>query len=93
VTRPWCFGERAPDRFQVNEPPNTTKADFCPTTQAPALTCTAHAAPIGFRFYRSTQFPPEYRTSAFAAMRGSWNRAQPSGCKVVRIVFDGSCPG
>lgn len=85
---PWCFGERVPDRFQVNEPPNTTKGEFCPTTQAPALAYTAHAAPIGFTFYRGTQFPPEYRTSGFAAMRGSWNRAQPSGFKVVRVVFD-----
>jgi len=85
---PWCFGDRVPDRFQVNEPPNGTKAAFCPTTQAPALTYTAHAAPIGFTFYRGAQFPPEYRTSAFAAMRGSWNRAQPSGFKVVRVVFD-----
>ncbi len=87
---PYCYGNREPDRFQVNEPPNGTKAGFCPTTEAPALTYTAHAAPIGLAFYTASQFPAEYRNNAFVAMRGSWNRAQPSGFKVVRVVFDGA---
>lgn len=87
---PYCYATREPDRFQVNEPPNTTKAAFCPDTEAPVLTYTAHAAPIGFLFYRGAQFPTEYRQSAFAAMRGSWNRSQPSGFKVVRVQFGAS---
>ncbi|MCW7538359.1 PQQ-dependent sugar dehydrogenase [Aquabacterium sp. A7-Y] len=85
---PWCYGERQVDRLQANEPPHTTKADFCPTTEAPALTYTAHAAPIGMVFYTGSQFPADYRHSAFVAMRGSWNRAVPSGYKVVRVRFD-----
>jgi glucose/arabinose dehydrogenase len=85
---PWCYGQREVDRFQFNEPPNTTKADFCPTTEGPALTYTAHAAPIGMVFYDGSQFPAGYRGSAFVAMRGSWNRAEPSGFKVIRVTFD-----
>ncbi len=85
---PWCYGTREVDRLQVNDPPNTTKADFCPTSEAPALTYTAHAAPIGFVFYTGTQFPSAYRGSAFVALRGSWNRANPSGFKVISVRFD-----
>jgi glucose/arabinose dehydrogenase len=39
-------------------------------------------------FYTASQFPADYRNSAFVAMRGSWNRGQPSGYKVVRVRFD-----
>ncbi|MFC7208456.1 PQQ-dependent sugar dehydrogenase [Comamonas endophytica] len=85
---PFCWGDRKVTPIQFNEPPQTTKADFCPTTTAPALHYTAHAAPLGFVFYTGQQFPSEYRGDAFVAFRGSWNRSQPSGYKVVRVRFD-----
>jgi glucose/arabinose dehydrogenase len=47
----------------------------------------AHSAPIGIAFYTGTQFPPEYRGSAFVAYRGSWNRTIPTGYKVVVVRF------
>ncbi|AKJ32194.1 PQQ-dependent sugar dehydrogenase [Caldimonas brevitalea] len=85
---PYCYGDRQVDRLQANEPPHTTKAEFCLRTEPPVLTYTAHAAPLGLLFYTGSQFPAEYRHSAFVAMRGSWNRAAPSGYKVVRVRFD-----
>lgn len=85
---PFCYGDRKVDAQVFNDPPNTTKGDFCPTTEGSALTYTAHAAPIGFTFYTSDQFPSEYRNDAFVAFRGSWNRAQPSGFRIVRVRFD-----
>ncbi|MEJ8852693.1 PQQ-dependent sugar dehydrogenase [Variovorax rhizosphaerae] len=85
---PFCYGNREVDMKQQNDPENSTRADFCPTTEAPALTYTAHSAPIGLVFYTANQFPAEYRNNAFVAMRGSWNRGQPSGFKVVRVRFD-----
>lgn len=87
---PFCWGDRKVTTIQFNEPPQTTKADFCPTTTAPVLQYTAHAAPLGFVFYTGQQFPGEYRGDAFVAFRGSWNRSQPSGYKVVRVRFDAS---
>lgn len=84
---PWCYADRQVDRFQWQDPQNSTKADFCPTTEAPQLTYTAHAAPLGWAFYTAQQFPAEYRNSAFVAMRGSWNRGQPSGFRVVQVWF------
>ena len=87
---PYCWGPRKVTTTQFNEPPQTTKADFCPTTTAPALQYTAHAAPIGMVFYTGEQFPREFRGDAFVAFRGSWNRSQPSGFSVVRVRFDAS---
>lgn len=85
---PYCYANKQIDQVAYFDPPNTTKANYCPTTEAPILTYTAHAAPIGMVFYTGTQFPAEYRNDAFVAFRGSWNRSQPSGYKVSRIRFD-----
>lgn len=85
---PFCQAQRQPLPQVFNEPPGTTKADFCPTTEGAVLTYTAHAAPIGFAFYTGSQFPGAYRNDAFVAFRGSWNRAQPSGYRVARVRFD-----
>ncbi len=84
---PFCWGNKVVDRQVFNDPPNTTKGDFCPTTEAPLLTYIAHAAPIGMAFYTGTQFPADYRNDAFVAFRGSWNRSQPSGYTIARVRF------
>ena len=47
----------------------------------------AHAAPMQMLFYRGAGFPSEYSGDAFVAMRGSWNRAEPSGYEIVRVRF------
>lgn len=85
---PWCYANRQPDRFQFQDPPNASKAAFCPTTAAPVLTYTAHSAPLQMSFYTGSQFPSAYKNDAFITMRGSWNRSEPSGYKVVRVRFD-----
>jgi glucose/arabinose dehydrogenase len=50
----------------------------------------AHSAPLQMVFYQGDSFPAEYTGSAFATMHGSWNRANRTGYKVVRLIFDGS---
>lgn len=47
----------------------------------------AHAAPMQLVFYTGAAFPSEYRGDAFVTMRGSWNRAKPSGYEIVRVRF------
>jgi glucose/arabinose dehydrogenase len=37
-------------------------------------------------------FPAEYRHDAFIALRGSWNRKNISGYRVVRVAFNGGKP-
>ena len=89
---PYCWGEQAVDPAFPGDPPGTTKARFCATTAAPTNRVVAHSAPIGLVYYTGGPFPVEYRGDAFVAMRGSWNRATPSGYKVVRIGFEDGQP-
>ena len=59
----------------------------CDNVTPPTVEIQAHSAPLGLVFYTGTQFPEEYRGSLFVAYHGSWNRAVPTGYKVVRVRF------
>jgi glucose/arabinose dehydrogenase len=50
----------------------------------------AHTAPLGIAFYRGDAFPEPYRSSAYVAQHGSWNRSKKSGYRVVRLEWDAS---
>lgn len=85
---PWCFADQQVDLYIAVPPPGGGgREPYCEKTLAPALTYTAHSAPIGMIFYTADQFPAEYRNDAFVAMRGSWNRSEPSGYEIVRVHF------
>ena len=43
-------------------------------------------------FYEGEQFPGEYKGDAFVALKGSWNRSEPTGYKVVRVPFKDGKP-
>lgn len=58
----------------------------CSTTERPELKLQAHSAPLGISFYTGSMFPARYRNDAFVAFHGSWNRTQPTGYKLVRIL-------
>ncbi len=44
-----------------------------------------HAAALGMRFVRGTQFPEAYRDAIFVARHGSWNRSVKVGGDVVAV--------
>ncbi|MGF7217398.1 glucose/arabinose dehydrogenase [Spirosoma lacussanchae] len=76
---------------------DTTYAQILAKTTLPTLSYDAHAAPLGMVFYTSgagaaSAFPADYQYDAFVTMRGSWNRTQPSGYKVVRAHFENGKP-
>jgi glucose/arabinose dehydrogenase len=48
----------------------------------------AHSAALGLVFNTGKQFPKAYQNDAFVAFRGSWNRSEGTGYKVVRVPFD-----
>jgi glucose/arabinose dehydrogenase len=48
----------------------------------------SHSASLGMTFYTGEQFPAEYRGHAFAALHGSWNRAQRTGYKVIYVPLE-----
>ncbi|EFN51145.1 hypothetical protein CHLNCDRAFT_55316 [Chlorella variabilis] len=54
-----------------------------------------HTAPLGMRFYRwsaGANFPRSYDKSIFIAQHGSWNRRQPIGARVMRVVLNSTHP-
>jgi glucose/arabinose dehydrogenase len=61
-------------------------------TIVPDLLFESHSAPLGLVFYDTDQFPETYRGGAFVALHGSWNRAQPTGYKVVWVPFKDARP-
>ena len=69
-----------------------SKEDWRAHSVPMALGYAAHAAPMQMAFYPGGPFPNEYDGDAFATMRGSWNRAVPSGYEIVRIHFDHGSP-
>jgi len=48
----------------------------------------AHTANLGIEFYEGDMFPAEYRNDAFVAQRGSWDRSEPVGYRIMRVRFD-----
>ena len=73
---------------------DTTYAQILAKTILPTISYDAHASPLGMVFYTggTNSFPAEYKNDVFATMRGSWNRTQPAGYKVVRVHFENGKP-
>jgi glucose/arabinose dehydrogenase len=68
------------------------RPDLVAKTKTPDLLFQAHSASLGLVFYEGTQFPADYKGDAFVALHGSWNRATPTGYKVVRVKFKDGKP-
>ena len=82
---PWFYiGNHIDPRHRDSYPRNAG------TVSIPTVLLQAHSASLGSAFYTASQFPGEYRGSLFVAEHGSWNRASPTGSKVIRLIFDGS---
>lgn len=58
----------------------------------PDLLFEAHSSALDLVFYEGDQFPAEYKGHAFVALKGSWNRSEPSGYKVVDVPFKDGKP-
>ena len=75
---PRCHGSRLRN-------PEYPTAD-CSATSAPELEMQAHSAPLGIGFYTGEMFPARYLNDAFVAFHGSWNRNEPTGYRVARVL-------
>lgn len=88
---PYCYTEPASKKAIPN--PEYADPARCATTVPAALPMQAHSAPLGMTFLSgATTFPSDYRGDALVAFHGSWNRAVPTGAKVVRIHITGNEP-
>jgi len=72
------FAHRAPEKVKA--------------TVLPDVLFQPHSSVLDLVFYDGEQFPAEYRGDAFVALKGSWNRSEPTGYKVVRVRFKDGRP-
>ena len=68
------------------------RPDKVKSATAPDLLFEAHSSAMDIVFYDGAQFPADYRGDAFVALKGSWNRSEPTGYKVVRVPFKDGKP-
>ena len=65
---------------------DTKKVGLCAQKKEPVATFPAHWAPNGLMFYSTGNFPAKYKSGAFIAFHGSWNRA-PEPQAGFNVVF------
>ena len=68
------------------------RPDKVKASAQPDLLFEAHSSAMDIVFYEGEQFPAEYKGDAFVALKGSWNRSEPIGYKVVRVPFKDGKP-
>jgi glucose/arabinose dehydrogenase len=84
---PWYYiGDNEDPRLEGQRP------DLRGKVVVPDTLLQAHSASLQMAFYDGGQFPAPYRGDAFAAEHGSWNRAKPTGYKVIRIILKNGIP-
>jgi glucose/arabinose dehydrogenase len=70
----------------------TPRPDLVAQAIVPDVLLESHSAALGLLFYTGTQFPGDYRNSAFVALHGSINRSKLSGYSVARVRFKNGKP-
>ena len=66
---------------------NPQRPDLVAKAIVPDVLLPSHSAALGLLFYTGSQFPADYRNSAFVALHGSINRSKLSGYAIVRVPF------
>lgn len=69
------------------------RMDLVKKAIVPEVDLGSHTASLGLAFYTNKSFPSKYLNGAFIGQHGSWNRATPSGYKVVFVPFSNNKPG
>lgn len=68
------------------------RPDLVKAAVTPDLLFESHSSSMDVVFFTGEQFPSDYRGHAFVALKGSWNRSEPTGYKVVRVPFKDGKP-
>ena len=86
---PWYYSGANEDPAHAGERP-----DLKDKVLVPDVLIQAHSSTLDLVFYDANAFPAEYRGDAFATLRGSWNREERTGYKVIRArMKDGKSTG
>lgn len=89
---PWYYvGAHEDPRHKAERP------DLAGAVTVPDVLLQPHSAPLQITFYQTlaggkAAFPSDVDGDAFVALHGSWNRAQRTGYKVVRVRLHGGVP-
>jgi glucose/arabinose dehydrogenase len=88
----WPYAYLAPNLIEPRQTVSgkSKRPDLVAKTKTPDVLFQAHSAALGLQFYDRQTFPEKYRNGAFVAMRGSWNRNEGTGYKIVFVPFDAS---
>lgn len=65
----------------------STQPEKAASTVTPDVLLQAHSAVMEIEFADRTNFPARYRNGLFAALRGSWNRHEGTGYKLIYVPF------
>ena len=88
---PWYYLGNHEDPRHKGERP-----DLAGKVLTPDVLYQSHSAPLNLVFYGATAgaaaFPKEYVGDGFAVLHGSWNRAERTGYKVVRVRMRDGVP-
>lgn len=86
----WPYSYLSPQLLDPRHLQNgkSTNPQLVSQTITPDVLFQAHSAALGLQFYDGKTFPKKYHNGAFVAFRGSWNRSQGTGYKLVFIPFD-----
>lgn len=84
----WPYSYLSPNLLDPRYENDTTNSELVSQTITPDVLIKSHSAPLGMQFYDGDTFPEKYRHGAFVAFRGSWNRNEGTGYKLVFIPFD-----
>ena len=77
---PYCHQGDIPDS-------DFAQGRSCGEFAPPLLKTGPHVAGNGVQFYTGSTFPPEYRNRIFLAQRGSWNRSEKVGFRVMMVTL------
>ena len=86
----WPYTYLTPDNIDPRRADDngvSERPDLAARTVTPDVLFQSHSAALGLKFYNQIAFPQRYRGGAFVAMRGSWNRSEGTGYKVVHVPF------
>jgi glucose/arabinose dehydrogenase len=80
------YGQHEDPRLKGQRPDLVAKA------VVPDFAVGAHVAALGIGFGEATNFPEQYRSGAFVARHGSWNRSRIAGYDVAFVPFKDGRP-
>ena len=86
---PYVYEKQKVDESR-EEPIGITKEAYAKTTVPSVMEFPAHSAPIAFQFFGKKS--KDFSGDALIAWHGSWNRMQPVGYKVERVIFKNGKP-